>query len=60
MADPVQNAEDNLQQYLRQQMLGQQRVRKAEELPGAIDYRRQETADAINSQLGPHNPPYAV
>ena len=60
MADPVQNAEDNLQQYLRQQMLGQQRVRTEADFPAAVEARLAETADAINYQLGPSAPPFAA
>ena len=40
MSDPVQDAEDNLQQYLRQQMIGQNRVRTEADFPAAVDYRR--------------------
>jgi hypothetical protein len=60
MADPVQNAEDNLQQYLRQQMLGQQRVRTQADFPAAVEARLAETADTINYQLGPSAPPFAA
>jgi hypothetical protein len=57
MSDPVQDAEDNLQQYLRQQMIGQNRVRTEADFPAAVDYRRAETADTINFQLSPDAPP---
>ena len=60
MSDRIQNAEDNLQQYLKQLMIGQKLVSTEADFPAAVDYRRAETADAINSQLGPHNPPYAI
>jgi hypothetical protein len=60
MSDPVQDAEDNLQQYLRQQMIGQNRVRTEADFPAAVDYRRAETADTINFQLSPDAPTYAA
>jgi len=53
MADRLDLAEDNLQQYLRQQQLGQARVRKIADLPGAIDYRQQQIADVLNTESGP-------
>ena len=53
MADRLDLAEDNLQQYLRQQQLGQARVRKIADLPGAIDYRQQQIADVLNIESGP-------
>ena len=53
MADRLDLAEDNLQQYLRQQQLGQARVKKIADLPGAIDYRRQQLADVLDTQSGP-------
>lgn len=53
MADRLDLAEDNLQQYLRQQQLGQARVKKIADLPGAMDYRRQQLADVLNTQSGP-------
>tara|TARA_R100001591_G_scaffold47748_1_gene58476 strand:+ start:1091 stop:2170 length:1080 start_codon:yes stop_codon:yes gene_type:complete len=52
MTDPVRNAEENLQQYLRQQMLSQARVSKADELPDAIDYRRRQTAEVLGDRQG--------
>jgi hypothetical protein len=60
MSDPVQDAEDNLQQYLRQQMIGQNRVRTEADFPAAVDYRRAEIADTINFQLSPDAPTYAA
>jgi hypothetical protein len=53
MADRLDLAEDNLQQYLRQQQLGQARVNKIADLPGAMDYRRQQIADVLDTQSGP-------
>lgn len=53
MADRLDLAEDNLQQYLRQQQLGQARVKKIADLPGAMDYRRQQLADVLDTQSGP-------
>lgn len=53
MADRLDLAEDNLQQYLRQQQLGQARVRKIADLPGAMDYRRQQISEVLDTQAGP-------
>ena len=53
MADRLDLAEDNLQQYLRQQQLGQARVKKIADLPGAMDYRRQQISEVLDTQAGP-------
>ena len=53
MADPLDLAEDNLQQYLRQQELAQARVKKIADLAPAMDYRRQRISEALDTQSGP-------
>jgi hypothetical protein len=60
MSDPVQDAENNLQQYLRQQMIGQNRVRTEADFPAAVDYRRAEIADTFARAMRPDAPRYAA
>ncbi len=54
--DLLQQAEDNAQQYLRQQMRGQLNQRRVDDLAPAFDMRQERYADYFDDALGSEHP----